>query len=294
EHGSQNFDTGAPALARAINRDYIDARITAMIHWNAVDATYPSLPDPGDSLMQANSPWSGAYHVGKQLWTVAHTTQFTQPGWQYLDNFESYPANSLAKYFADDAGGFDTQPCVSGHTGMCYKQAVTTAPITWPLGSDSPPITVVGDPSWSNYQVKVDALLQQSGNVDVIGRSFGVSQFGPGGSQGYHFRINSAGTWSLFKEDGNQNDTTLASGSRTIGTNTWHTLTLNLNSTNIQASIDGTQVASVTDGTYHSGQVGLLVSKWRNAMFDNFAVNPPGGPGGPSITTIDDANFTYN
>ena len=414
EHGSQNFDTGAPALARAINRDYIDARITAMIHWNAVDATYPSLPDPGDSLMQANSPWSGAYHVGKQLWTVAHTTQFTQPGWQYLDsatgylggsrnngsfvalkspngrdystiiettrataaqtatfnvtgglstgtvhvwatnlnssnpsdffvhttdvtpsngsytltlqpgfvysvttttgqgkgvtspppasglsipysdNFESYPANSLAKYFADDAGGFDTQPCVSGHTGMCYKQAVTTAPITWPLGSDSPPITVVGDPSWSNYQVKVDALLQQSGNVDVIGRSFGVSQFGPGGSQGYHFRINSAGTWSLFKEDGNQNDTTLASGSRTIGTNTWHTLTLNLNSTNIQASIDGTQVAAVTDTTYHSGQVGLLVSKWRNAMFDNFAVNPPGGPGGPSITTVDDANFTFN
>ena len=71
-------------------------------------------------------------------------------------------------------------------------------------------------------------------------------------------------------------------------------MTLNLNSTNIQASIDGTQVAAVTDTTYHSGQVGLLVSKWRNAEFDNFAVNPPGGPGGPSITTVDDANFTFN
>ena len=65
-----------------------------MIHWNAVDATYPSLPDPGDSLMQANSPWSGAYHVGKQLWTVAHTTQFTQPGWQYLDSATGYLGGS--------------------------------------------------------------------------------------------------------------------------------------------------------------------------------------------------------
>jgi O-glycosyl hydrolase len=414
EHGSQNLDTGAPALARALNRDYIDARITALLHWNLVDATYPTLPDPGDSLMQANTPWSGAYRLGKQLWVMAHTAQFAQPGWQYLDsatgylggnrnngsyvalkspngrdystivettrataaqpvtftvtgglstgavhvwatnlnssnqsdffvhttdvtpsggsytvtlqpgyvyslttatgqgkdvttppppaglaipyadNFDSYPAGSLAHYFADDAGGFDTAPCANGHTGMCYRQEIATAPIEWPIGSSSPPVTVVGDPNWTNYQVKVDADLQQAGTADLIGRSEGVSQFGPGGSQGYHFRIDSSGSWRLFKEDGDANDTTLASGSRTIGTGTWHTLTLNLNSTNIQASIDGTQVASVTDSTYHNGQVGLLVSKWHNAMFDNFAVDAPGGPGGPSISSIDDSQFSYS
>src|SRR5207248_3132492 len=96
-------------------------------------------------------------------------------GIPYSDTFESYPADSLAKYFADDAGGFDTQPCVDGHTGMCYKQAVTVNPIEWPIGSSSPPITVVGDPNWTNYQATVDADLQQSGNVDPIGRSDGVS-----------------------------------------------------------------------------------------------------------------------
>jgi len=90
EHGSQNFDTGAPQLARAINRDYIDARITATINWNLVDSTYQTLPDPGDSLMQADTPWSGAYHVGKQLWVMAHTAQFAQPGWQYLDPATGY------------------------------------------------------------------------------------------------------------------------------------------------------------------------------------------------------------
>src|SRR5207248_8794138 len=31
----------------------------------------------------------------------------------YADNFDSYPAGSLAHYFADDAGGFDTAPCAN-------------------------------------------------------------------------------------------------------------------------------------------------------------------------------------
>src|SRR5439155_21339997 len=94
EHGSQHFDTGAPQLARAINRDYIDSRITAMLHWNAVTSWYRTLPDWGDSLMQADEPWSGFFHIGKQLWVVAHTTQFAQPGWQYLNGASGYLGGS--------------------------------------------------------------------------------------------------------------------------------------------------------------------------------------------------------
>jgi hypothetical protein len=35
--------------------------------------------------MQARWPWSGYYDVGKNIWAFAHTTQFTEPGWSYLD-----------------------------------------------------------------------------------------------------------------------------------------------------------------------------------------------------------------
>ena len=173
---------------------------------------------------------------------------------------------------------------------MCYRQQISTAPITWPLGSQSPPITVVGDPAWSNYRVSVDALLEQSGSADLIGRSEGVAQFGAGGSAGYHPRVNSSGSWSLFREDDNAADTTLASGTRAVSTNTWHTLALDLNGSAVEASIDGVTVALVTDRQFKTGQVGLLVSKGNNAQFDNFSVTRPSGP---QVTTVDDRAFTY-
>ena len=40
--------------------------------------------------MLANQPWSGYYSVGKDVWAIAHTTQFTAPGWKYLDASTGY------------------------------------------------------------------------------------------------------------------------------------------------------------------------------------------------------------
>ena len=41
-------------------------------------------------LILANQPWSGWYSVGKDAWTLAHTTQFTAPGWKYLDSSSGF------------------------------------------------------------------------------------------------------------------------------------------------------------------------------------------------------------
>jgi Glycosyl hydrolase family 59/Ricin-type beta-trefoil lectin domain/Concanavalin A-like lectin/glucanases superfamily len=90
ENGSQDLNAGAAAMARGDNRDYIDGKMTATINWPIVAAVYPNLPFATDGLIQASQPWSGAYTVGKQAWVTAQTTQFTSPGWSYIDSASGY------------------------------------------------------------------------------------------------------------------------------------------------------------------------------------------------------------
>lgn len=94
ENGSQDYNTGAIPMARAINRGYIDGKMTAYINWPLIASIYDNLPYNTVGLMVANQPWSGYYSVGKQLWVTAHTTQFTQHGWQYIDGACGYLGGS--------------------------------------------------------------------------------------------------------------------------------------------------------------------------------------------------------
>ncbi len=94
ENGSQDENSGATAMARAINREYIDGLMTAYINWPLIAAIYPNLPYNTVGLMVANQPWSGNYSVGKQTWVTAHTTQFTQPGWHYITSACGYLSGS--------------------------------------------------------------------------------------------------------------------------------------------------------------------------------------------------------
>jgi hypothetical protein len=90
ENGSDDYNDGAVALARGINRDYIDGRMTAYINWPVIAAITPNIPFPTMGVALAAQPWSGAYSIGKNAWVMAHTTQFTAPGWRYLDSASGY------------------------------------------------------------------------------------------------------------------------------------------------------------------------------------------------------------
>ncbi|HEX6526169.1 MAG TPA: ricin-type beta-trefoil lectin domain protein [Streptosporangiaceae bacterium] len=94
ENGSQDFNNGAAAMARADNRDYLDGKMTATINWPLIAALYPGMPFSTDGLIVANQPGSGWYSLGKQLWVTAQTTQFTAPGWTYIDSASGYIGGS--------------------------------------------------------------------------------------------------------------------------------------------------------------------------------------------------------
>jgi hypothetical protein len=90
ENGSQDMNSGAPALIRSIVRGYTDAKLTAYINWPLIAAITPNLPYPTDGMMTASQPWSGNYSVGESTWATAQVTQFTEPGWQFLDSGSGY------------------------------------------------------------------------------------------------------------------------------------------------------------------------------------------------------------
>ena len=113
ENGSDDYNDGAKALARGINRDYIDGKMTAYLNWPIVAAITPNIPWPTMGVAIAPQPWSGYYAVGKNAWTMAQTTQFTAPGWRYLDSSSGYLGGvrtngSYVSLKAPDNSGYST------------------------------------------------------------------------------------------------------------------------------------------------------------------------------------------
>jgi len=90
ENGSDDYNAGANALARGINRDYIDGKMTAYINWPVIAAITPNIPWATTGVAVASQPWSGYYAIGKNAWVMGQTTQFTAPGWRYLDSSSGY------------------------------------------------------------------------------------------------------------------------------------------------------------------------------------------------------------
>jgi hypothetical protein len=425
EQGSLTYDSGAAPLARAINRAYIDGKMTSTINWSLIASWYNTLPFQGDGLMAANQPWSGAYTVGQSIWVTAHTTQFTQPGWRYLDsasgyfpasgggggsyvtlrspstgdysvvaetldatapqqvtfnvsgglsdgpvhvwatdlgspdpgqwfahtgdvtpsggsftvtlqpghvytlstttgqgkgaavspqpqpwglpyqdNFEGYASGGTPRYLSDLDGAFETAPCAGGRSGQCLRQVISQQPVDW-NGLFDYPVTVIGDPaSWRNYTASVDTYLANASWIELLGRMDGQYQ---SSLSGIHLRLNSDGSWQLYDETLTGGQTanaavcgpsdpscpsgpgahasvrrsTLASGHLAPATGSaspaasgWHRLGLRFSGDTITAYVDGKSVVSINDGTHATGQVGLAVSPWHNAQFDNLSVTP--------------------
>jgi len=400
ENGSDDYNLGAVNLARGINRGYIDGKMTAYINWPVIAAITPNIPFPTMGVALAAQPWSGSYSVGKNAWVMAQTTQFTQPGWRYLDSasgflggnrangsyvtlrspttgaysivietmdataaqtftatvtgglltsavhvwstqvnstnaanlfahgadltpsngtftitlqpgtiytlstatgagkgtavgpaaasfalpysdsYDSYAVGSEARFLADMQGAFEVTTCGAGRAGRCVRQMSPRAPITWDSLSD--PYALLGDIGWSNYKVSSDVLLEQAGYVELIGRAGTQHAFGPAGLNAYYLRVSNTGAWSLFKNNVANTNTVVRSGTVTaLGTNTWHTLALTFSGTTLTAQIDATTVATLTDSTWFTGQVGIGTSQGETAQFDNLSIIAVAGPPPP-------------
>ena len=203
---------------------------------------------------------------------TTHADAATQMPLPYSEDFENVGSTHLARYFSDDNGSFEAVPCGGGRTGTCYQQQITQAPISWHSTAERP-ASLVGDPSWwGDYQVGVDAMLDQPGGVQLIGRA--ESQQHRVAS--YRLQFTDTGAWELYTEDVAGKDTILAKGTGSFGVDTWHRLGLRFHGDTITALLDGQALATVTDQSHTSGQVGIATTGWQRAEFDNLSVTPTG------------------
>ena len=391
ENGSEDLNGGAPALIRSITRGYTDAELTAYINWPLIASLYPDLPYDDDGLILANQPWSGAYSIGAELWATAQVTQFTAPGWQFLNDGSGYlggsesngsfvtlkstngtdystiietttastaqtvtvdvsgglstgtvhewstnvnsptssstfvndgtitPSNgsySLTvqpgsiytlttttgqskgaaagpaqttlglpysdtfsgdtvgqqpRYLSQMQGAFEVEPCTGGRSGNCLQQQAATQPIEWDNGAT--PYTIGGNLSWANYTVSANALMEQAGAVQLLGRVGTMAAFSPANVNDYYLQLSNTGAWSVIRNSTSGTRTTLASGTVTApGLDTWQQLSLTFNGHTISATINGIMVATVTDPSYASGMVGFGTNGYQTDQFSDLSV----------------------
>lgn len=87
---SRDWKIGGRSLAQLYNENYLKGDFTATEIWSPITSYYDNLAAANSGLMYANTPWSGHYTVQGAIWATAHTTQFAQPGWHYLEKSCGY------------------------------------------------------------------------------------------------------------------------------------------------------------------------------------------------------------
>jgi hypothetical protein len=127
---------GASVLARTLNTNYISGSMTATIVWNLVFSWYAPLPfskvEPGSvsgaghSLLYAAEPWSGHWSWQPAAAALAHTSQFSKPGWKYVKPSSNHDTTAGSGFFADGDGSFVTLVSSAGTVGDGKAAPVTS------------------------------------------------------------------------------------------------------------------------------------------------------------------------
>jgi galactosylceramidase len=188
---------------------------------------------------------------------------------RYQEDFESCQPGTMAKYLADQGGGFEVAPRQGGG-GQALRQVIFRKGIPWVYHVNPDPETIAGNVDWRDYEVGMDALIEKAGYVVLFGRIarvMGIPQFEKD-PNGYALKVSDSGEWQLRVAA-----KVLASGKVSFAADRWHALKLRFEANKIQAFINQELVADLSDGTCEAGMIGFG-SGYHGAQFDNIAVKP--------------------
>jgi galactosylceramidase len=193
----------------------------------------------------------------------------------YTDDFESYQPGATPRYCSDYAGAFEAVKRADDK-GIALRQVIAAPGIEWQASAF--PETFLGDQSWRDGEVSIDAMVEKAGFVSLFGHVERIEQNG-NPPWGIWLKVETTGIWQLaairektITKNGKEKKTgepvLLASGTTPFAPDVWHSLKLAFRDDSIRAMIDGAEVAGVRSDLTPAGMVGFG-SGWHGAQFDN-------------------------
>ena len=205
----------------------------------------------------------------------------------YSENFDHYSAPKLwgylPHYMADICGVFEVVDRPD-KTGKCLRQVVERKAQSW--APEWKPYTVLGDASWTDYEVSADVYFDNGGWAGIMGRVNITGNGWDGDPNGYYARLDTNGTCALYIANqairGGTRDEQLAAGTVSGWKGEgWHKVMLRFEGRKITMLVDGAAVVSTENGTFGHGMAGLITGgagiARSTALFDNLLINRVNG-----------------
>lgn len=247
----------------------------------------------------------------------------------YTEDFEQYDKpqewGGLPHYLADLIGCFEINPSPSHQgggwlraanersealpltgkwgEGLSLRQTVGSHTLSW--APEWHHYTILGDASWTDYEVSADVYLNPGDEAGVMGRLCEVGSGYGVWAKGYYMKMDERGHVELILTRGKRDQKeligdkeqqalilarkdveiggeytlaeTLVSG---VAACQWHNLKLRFDGDHITGYVDGIEVVQATSGHYGRGMAGLIAPLHERTVstpyFDNLCITPLG------------------
>ena len=188
----------------------------------------------------------------------------------FTDDFSSGTGNWTTSNASEWSNPMDT-----GSNGtLVYRASSTVRTEAWRSGVSEADLTY-------SARVKITGANSASVNAGLIFRSSGYPTLD---QNEYYLSLwpslkdsagNPAPMWRLYSKTANGNFIVIASGSKPLVLNRYYTLTAKAGGATLQVYLDGALLATVTDASLSSGQVGLRLA-YGTANFDDVRLDGAG------------------
>ncbi|XP_014666372.1 PREDICTED: galactocerebrosidase-like [Priapulus caudatus] len=216
--------------------------------------------------------------------TTGHHGSFQEPPASasfplpYTDDFESYDVSAEPYNLAQQAGVWEV--VLSNHLlhQHVIRQTITAPPLHWCDPAVAPPISIVGDPSWTDVSASVDVYIPLDGGTVAVFLAVRVSgRMGcdSGRALGAFFWVYPKDKTFLLTADVAL-VTVIAGGTLEMSYDEWHTIKVRVQGKEFLATVDG-KTASRTNlpPNIQQGFVAIGTGNFGIAEYDNLQLTSP-------------------